>query len=236
MIEKTKKQKSNNKDEQLQENADEKYCYKDKVVAAAIGQFHLSGCYLLWFTATINKKKFKEPPVQQKGYETLLLAVLQTCQEIIHANNYIICQANITASVGFYLQNHFEIITTNVKNIEKYNEYKKNLETMKAWLTHEDLLLFKSRAKVNVLHPWMSENIVDAEAFNKYIIPQLANVYFSTITTLGHRNNVEIRNLNNIKHGIDDEAKIESFEWSSVLEEDEQDDTNSILYASNATL
>ena len=123
---KTKKQKSNNKDEQLQDKADEKYCYKDEVVAAAICQFHLSGCYLLWFTATINKKKFKEPPVQQKGYGTLLLAVLQTCQEIIHANNYIICQANITASVGFYLQNHFEIITTNVKNIEKYNEYKKN--------------------------------------------------------------------------------------------------------------
>ena len=82
----------------------------------------------------------------------------------------------------------------------------------------------------------MYEDIVDAEAFNKYIIPQLVNVYFPTITTLGHCNNVEIRNLNNIIHGIDDEAEIESFEWSSVLEEDEQDDMNSILYASNATL
>ena len=225
---KTKKQKSNNKDEQL-------HCYKDEVVAAAICQFQLSGCYLLWFAATINKKKFKEPPVQQKGYGTLLLAVLQTCQEIIHANNYsIICQANITASVGFYLQNHFEIISP--KNVKKYNEYKKSLQKMGAWLDYIDLRLLKSRAKVNVLHTWMYENIVDAEAFNEYIIPQLANVYFPNITTLGHRNNVEIRNLNNIIHGIDDQAKIESFEWISVLEKDEQDDTNSILYASNATL
>ena len=89
---------------------------------------------------------------------------------------------------------------------------------------------------MNVLHPWMYENIVDSEPFNKYILPQLANVYFPTITTLGHSNSVDIRKLNSIIHGIDDEAKIESFEWTSVLEEDEQDDTNSILYASNDTL
>ena len=79
---KTKKEKSNIKDEQLQDKADEKYCYNDELVAAVICQFHLSGCYLLWFTATINKKRFKDPPVQQEGYGTLLLAVLQTCQDM----------------------------------------------------------------------------------------------------------------------------------------------------------
>ena len=40
--------------------ADEKHCYKDEVVAAAICQFHLSGCYLLWFATMINKKQIKE--------------------------------------------------------------------------------------------------------------------------------------------------------------------------------
>ena len=82
----------------------------------------------------------------------------------------------------------------------------------------------------------MYENIDDLEAFNKYILPQLVKVYLPNKVTLGHRFNVDIHNLNNIIHGIDPKAKIESFEWSSVLPEDQQEDTNDILFASNNTL
>ena len=48
--------KSNNKDENLQDKTDERYSYKDEIVAAAVCQFRKTGCYLLWFATTSNKK------------------------------------------------------------------------------------------------------------------------------------------------------------------------------------
>ena len=45
-----KKIKPKNNDEN-----DERYCYKDVIVAAAVCQFQKTGCYLLWFATTSKK-------------------------------------------------------------------------------------------------------------------------------------------------------------------------------------
>jgi hypothetical protein len=234
--------KSKNNAQKQQDKEEDKYEYKDIIISIAICQFHKTGCYLLWFATNKNNlsqslkiNKNTKDQFRFKGFGVLLLAVLQTCQKIIHDNDVIVCQANITAAVGFYLQNHFEIIKPEKKEV--YNECKQTLEEMSAWYTCDELVLLKSRAKVNVLHTWMYEGIDNDDAFNEYIIPQLCEVYFPNITTLGHLKNVDKTTLNLIMHDIDPMANIDhSFNWYSLLEKDEQDEPNHILFASNNTL
>ena len=111
----------------------------------AICLFHSDGCHLLWFATNknqlpqkLNEEKNTKGRYRQKGFGSLLLAIVQTFQEIMHGNNYVYCQANTGAAVGFYLQHHFEIMQ---EETELYKECKGRLIKMKAWLTADDLVL-----------------------------------------------------------------------------------------------
>lgn len=204
--------------------------YVDSIVAVLVCRFQESCCNLIWYASNNITH-------QKKGFASLLLATAQTCQEIIHGNDVIICQANINASVAFYLQHHFEIIPK--ENKKDHKECKEQLEKIEAWLPHKELRILRSRAKVNVLHTWMYEETMEADAFNQFIIPQLVKNYFPDVTEL-HCCNVDDKIFKNILSGINPTFNNEPFSWSSCLENDTDDDQgdeiNQTVYASSKTL
>jgi hypothetical protein len=241
--------------------------HQDKIVAAAICYFgsgettkknSKTPCQLLWFGASNElftekdgalpqpySERLDDQKFRRLGLGTLLLSTIQFFQKGFNNNISIICQANKTGGLHYYLQNHFQEIH---RSNYQYLNYKERLQEYGNWIDSKDLVLVKSRVMVNELHAWVYENISEAEAFSDEIIPQLLKVYFPKFgqEAFHLQFGSSMDNLRDIIKCIDTNSAVENkneiypLEWKIILTDDNHNyvvkNKNDKIYGNDETL
>jgi hypothetical protein len=168
--------------------------YTDHIIAAAnimLSMNNNPGCLLYLATSRKNRVasfggKNQDPNVpyittsnfHKYGLGTFLIATTQALQYIMSNDSHynIICQVNVNQKLGFYMQLHFKMIPENDSLAEKYKTILGD-----HFIDDTDLSLFCTRARVNVLHPWVFYDTRNKNAFVDYIIPESITVIFTTV-------------------------------------------------------